>query len=189
MAPLTAPMSVKRRSNPIVLIRLSRTIREDHAQALDYRESGDLTDDPPEMHVQDDDKGRRRLRPRSLGVQSLVRRRTNKGSRYADCTYSPPSRMTLFDLRRRRSLAPSDAYTDGHRAVGTIWSHQHDLRLLQLRSENELPWKRIAGTYFGDTDSAWLRRKYVALSTGPPAQGRYASAAGLRRSRRICHDA
>ncbi|KAK1053625.1 hypothetical protein LTR12_017834 [Friedmanniomyces endolithicus] len=162
-------MSVKRRSNPIVLIRLSRTIREDHAQALDYRESGDLTDDPPEMHVQDDDKGRRRLRPRSLGVQSLVRRRTNKGS--------------------RRSLAPNAAYTDENKAVGTVWSDQHDRRLLRLRSENELPWKRIAGTYFGDTDSAWLRRKYVALSTGPPAQGRYASAAGLRRSRRIDHDA
>ncbi|KAK0822688.1 hypothetical protein LTR03_018086, partial [Friedmanniomyces endolithicus] len=56
MAYLNIPVFVKRRSNPIVLIRLSRTIREDHAQAFDYRESGDLIDDPPQMHVRDDDK-------------------------------------------------------------------------------------------------------------------------------------
>ncbi|KAK3618315.1 hypothetical protein LTR22_026416, partial [Elasticomyces elasticus] len=31
MAPLIIPMSMERRSNPIVLIRLSRTIREDYA--------------------------------------------------------------------------------------------------------------------------------------------------------------
>ena len=56
MAYLNIPVFVKRRSNPIVLIRLPRTIREDHAQAFDYRESGDLIDDPPQMHVRDDDK-------------------------------------------------------------------------------------------------------------------------------------
>jgi len=73
-------------------------------------------------------------------MQLLVRRGTNKGSRYADCTHSSPPLMTVFDLRRRRSLAPSAAYTDGHKAVGSVWSDQHDRRLLQLRSENELPW-------------------------------------------------
>ncbi|KAK1047820.1 hypothetical protein LTR12_018247 [Friedmanniomyces endolithicus] len=168
-ASLNIPVSVKRRSNPIVLIRPSRTIREDHAQALDYRESYDLTENPPQMHVRDDDKGRRRLRPRSQGMQRSVRRRTNKGS--------------------RRSLAPSDACTNEHKAVGTVWSDHHDRRLLQLRSQNELPWKRIAGTYFGSTDAAWLRRRYVALTIGPLAQGQHPSAAGLRRSRRIDHNA
>ncbi|KAK0778646.1 hypothetical protein LTR91_022867 [Friedmanniomyces endolithicus] len=58
VAPLNFPVSVKRRGSPIVLIRLSRTIREDYAQALDYRESCDLTDDPPP-----DARTRRRQRP------------------------------------------------------------------------------------------------------------------------------
>ncbi|KAK6401291.1 hypothetical protein LTR81_023552 [Elasticomyces elasticus] len=71
MAPLNVPVSVKRRSNPIVLIRLCRTIREDYAQALDYRESCDLADDPPQTHVQDNDKGRRCLRAHSPRVQPL----------------------------------------------------------------------------------------------------------------------
>ena len=97
--------------------------------------------------------------------------------------------MTVFDLRRRRSLAPSEACTDEHKAVGTVWSDQHDRRLLQLRSENELPWKRIAGVYFDGTDPAWLRRRYTMLTIEPLAQGRQSSVAGLRRSRRIDHDA
>ncbi|KAK0262754.1 hypothetical protein LTR35_017647 [Friedmanniomyces endolithicus] len=169
MAPLNNAVSVTWRSNPIVLIRMSRAIREGHAQALDYRESCDLTNDPPQMHIRDDDSGRRRLRPCSPGMQPLVRRRTNKGS--------------------RRPLASSAACTDEHKAVGTAWSDKHDRRLLQLRSENELPWKRIAGAYFGGTDPAWLRRRYMVLTIGPLAQGRHSSAAGLRRSRRIDHNA
>ncbi|KAK0257442.1 hypothetical protein LTR35_018224 [Friedmanniomyces endolithicus] len=169
MAPLNTPVSVKRRSNPIVLIRLSRTIREDHAKALDYRERCDLTDDPPQMHVHEDDRGRRRLRARSPGVQPSVRHRTKKGS--------------------RGSLAPSAACTDGHKAVGKVWSDRHDNRLLQLRGENELPWKRIAGAYFGGTDPVRLQRRYMALTIGPPSQGRHPSGAGLRRSRRVGHGA
>jgi len=51
MVPSDIPVSVKWGSDPIVLIRLSRTIREEHAQALDYHKSCDLTDDPPQTHV------------------------------------------------------------------------------------------------------------------------------------------
>ncbi|KAK4905582.1 hypothetical protein LTR49_025151 [Elasticomyces elasticus] len=80
LAPLNLPVSVKRRSNPTVLIRLCRTIWENYAQALNYRESCDLTDDPPQVHRRDDAKGRRRLRPSSPGMQRSVRRGTNKGS-------------------------------------------------------------------------------------------------------------
>ncbi|KAK5680129.1 hypothetical protein LTR17_027560, partial [Elasticomyces elasticus] len=80
MAPLNIAVSVKQRTNPVVLIRLSRTIREHYAQALDCRESCGSTDDPPLTHVRDDDKGRGRLRPCSPGMQPSVRRRTNKGS-------------------------------------------------------------------------------------------------------------
>ncbi|KAK3618947.1 hypothetical protein LTR22_026179 [Elasticomyces elasticus] len=169
MAPLNVTVSVKRRSNPIVLIRLSRTIRDDYAQALDYRESCDLADDPPQTHVQDNDKGRRCLRAHSSRVQPLVRHRTKKGS--------------------RGSLLPSAACMDGHKAVGKVWSDLHDNRLLQLRGENELPWKRIAGAYFGSTDLAWLQRRYMALTIGPLSQGRHSSGAGLRRSRRVGHGA
>ncbi|KAK5698441.1 hypothetical protein LTR17_023645 [Elasticomyces elasticus] len=165
MAPLNVTVSVKRRSNPIVLIRLSRTIRDDYAQAIDYRESCDLADDRPQTHVQDSDKGRRCLRAHSPHVQPLVRRRTKKGS--------------------RGSLIPSAACMDGHKAVGKVWSDLHDNRLLQLRGENELPWKRIAGAYFGGTDAAWLQRRYMALTIGPLSQGRHPSGAGLRRSRRV----
>ncbi|KAK3615526.1 hypothetical protein LTR22_027399 [Elasticomyces elasticus] len=169
MAPLNVTVSVKRRSNPFVLIRLSRTIRDDYAQALDYRESCDLADDRPQTHVQDDDKGRRCLRAHSPRVQPLVRHRTKKGS--------------------RGSLVPSAACMDGHKAVGKVWSDLHDNRLLQLRGENELPWKRIAGAYFGSTDLAWLQRRYMALTIGPLSQGRHPSGAGLRRSRRVGHSA
>ncbi|KAK4891110.1 hypothetical protein LTR49_028695, partial [Elasticomyces elasticus] len=138
MAPLNVPVSVNQRSNPIVLIRLSRTIREDYAQALDYRESWDLADDPPQRHVQDNDKGRRCLRAHSPGVQPVVLHRAKKGS--------------------QGSLAPRAACMDEHKTVGKVWSDRHDNRLLQLRGENELPWKRIAGAYFGGTDPAWLQR-------------------------------
>ncbi|KAK3613614.1 hypothetical protein LTR22_028083 [Elasticomyces elasticus] len=165
MAPLNVTLSFKRESSPIVLIRLSRTIRDDYAQALDYRESCDLADDPPQTHVQDNDKGRRCLRAHSPRVQPLVRYRTKKGS--------------------RGSLAPSAACMDGHKAVGKVWSDLHDNRLLQLRGENELPWKRIAGAYFGSTDLAWLQRRYMALTIGPLSQDRHPSGAGLRRSRRV----
>ncbi|KAK4908631.1 hypothetical protein LTR49_022495 [Elasticomyces elasticus] len=51
IAPLNVTVSVKRRSNPIVLTRLSRTIRDDYAQALDHRESCDLADVPPQTHT------------------------------------------------------------------------------------------------------------------------------------------
>ncbi|KAK3616491.1 hypothetical protein LTR56_025918 [Elasticomyces elasticus] len=166
MAPLKATVSVKRRSNPIVLIRLSRTIWDDYAQALDYRESCDLADDPKQTHVQDNDKGRRCLRAR---VQPSMRHRTKKGS--------------------RGSLVPSAARMDGHKAVGKVWSDLHENRLLQLRSENELPWKRIAGPYFGSTDPAWLQRRYMALTIRPLSQGRHPPGAGLRRSRRVGHGA
>ncbi|KAK6405541.1 hypothetical protein LTR81_019740 [Elasticomyces elasticus] len=169
MAPLNVTVSVRQRSNPIVLIRLSRTIRDDYAQALDYRESCDLADDPPQTHVQDNDKSRRCLRAHSPRVQPLVRHRTKKGS--------------------RGSLVPSAACKDGHKAVGKVWSDLHDNPLLQLRGENELPWKRIAGAYFGSTDLAWLQRRYMALTIGPVSQGRLPSGAGLRRSRRVGHGA
>ncbi|KAK3623800.1 hypothetical protein LTR22_024228 [Elasticomyces elasticus] len=68
MAPVNVPVSVKWRSNPIVLIRLSRTIRDDYAKALDYRENCDLADDPPQTHVHHNDKGRRCLRAHSPRV-------------------------------------------------------------------------------------------------------------------------
>ncbi|KAK4903716.1 hypothetical protein LTR49_026696 [Elasticomyces elasticus] len=71
MAPPNVSVSVKRRSNPIVLIRLSRTIRDDYAKALDYRENCDLADDPPQTHVHHNDKGRRCLRAHSPRVQPL----------------------------------------------------------------------------------------------------------------------
>ncbi|KAK5683758.1 hypothetical protein LTR17_027233 [Elasticomyces elasticus] len=169
MAPPKATVSVKRRSNPIVLIRLSRTIWDDYAQALDYRESCDLADDPPQTHVQDNNKGRRCLRAHSPRVQPVVHHRAKKGS--------------------RKSLAPSAVCMDEHKAVGKVWSDRHDSRLLQLRGENELPWKRIADAYFGGTDAAWLQRRYMALTIGPLSQVRHPSGAGLRRSRRVGHGA
>ncbi|KAK3633770.1 hypothetical protein LTR22_019954 [Elasticomyces elasticus] len=189
MASLNATVSVKRRSNPIVLIRLSRTIWDDYAQALDYRESCDLADDPPQTHVQDNEKGRRCLRAHSSRVQPSMRHRTKKGSRYSDCTHSSASRIVVTDLHPRGSLVPSAARMDGHKAVGKVWSDLHDNRLLQLRGENELPWKRIAGPYFGSTDLAWLQRRYMALTIGPLSQGRHPLGAGLRRSRRVGHGA
>ena len=187
-APLSTLVSVKRRSNPIVLIRLSRTILKDYAQALDCREGRDLIDDPPQMHGYEDDKGRRRLRMRAPGMLPWVSRGTKKGSRYAEPTHSSPSRITVTGPRRR-SLAPSAACTDGHKAIGKVWSERHDNRLLRLRGENELPWRRIAGAYFGGTNLAWLQRRYMALTVGALPQGRPPFGAGVRRSRRIDHDA
>ncbi|KAK6380041.1 hypothetical protein LTR81_027720, partial [Elasticomyces elasticus] len=189
MAPLNVTVSVKRRSNPIVLIRLSRTIRDDYAQALDHRESCGLADVPPQTHVQDNDKGRRCLRAHSPRVQPLVRHRTKKASRYADFTHSSASRIVVTDLHPKGSLVPSAACMDGHKAVGKVRSDPHDNRLLHLRGEKELPWKRVAGAYVGSTDTAWLQRRYMALTIGPLSQGRHPSGAGLRRSRRVGHGA
>ncbi|KAK0886706.1 hypothetical protein LTR02_017897, partial [Friedmanniomyces endolithicus] len=48
------------------------------------------------------------------------------------------------------------------RSPPTGWTDEDDTRLLQLRNENELTWKRIADVYFVGTDQAWLRARCLA---------------------------
>ncbi|KAK1042868.1 hypothetical protein LTR74_018483 [Friedmanniomyces endolithicus] len=186
MTPPSTPVSVIRRSNPIVLIRLPYDFREEQAQALDYRQSCDLIEYAHQIPVVDDDSTLRCLRWRQLRGQPLLHRSRKDASRKSLFpSLAPTDRHTRAEVSKSLELAQANVGSSTLQAVETVWSNQQDRRLLQLRNENELPWKRIAGAYFSGADPAWLRRRYAALTTDNPAQSGYGPTVGLRKSRRI----
>ncbi|KAK0886799.1 hypothetical protein LTR02_017816 [Friedmanniomyces endolithicus] len=189
MTPLSTPVSVIWRSNPIVLIRLPRHLQEDPAQALDYRrQSCDSTEDAHQIPVVDDNSTLRRLRSRRPRRQPLLHRSHKDVLRMSLFpSPAPTDRYTRVRLSKRLESAQASVGSSTLQAVEPVWSNQQDRRLLRLRNENKLPWNRIAGAYFAGTDPAWLRKGYAALTTDNPAQSGYVPADGLRRSRRIDH--
>lgn len=83
MTPPSTSVSVIWRSNAIVLIRLPRNFRKDQAQALDYRQSCDSTEDAHQIPIVDDNSTLRRLRSRRPRRQPSLHRSHKDVPRYA----------------------------------------------------------------------------------------------------------